>query len=239
MKRNHLLEKVANLLKDEQPGKLLDVGCGDGNLSQAAKALGFNVIAADLDNERFKFNGDIEFRKVDLNKALPFSKSCFEYVIAMEVIEHLDNLTFFIEELNRILIDNGVLIISTPNMLNLKSRIRFLFEGTFDYFREPPLEQFRDPKSNNLNIHINICKLQELEYILFKNKFKIEKIATSLFEPTAIWFSFIIPLMKLQMCIKRHQANKKGNIDYSRIHSMLLTREILYGRHLIIKARKV
>jgi len=238
MKRNYLLERVAKLLKEERPGKFLDVGCGDGDFSNAAKELGFDVTAADLDDGRFKFNGRIEFRKLDLNEALPFANNSFDCVVAMEVIEHLSNLNFFVEELSRITMNSGTLLLSTPNILNLKSRMRFLFEGAFDFFREPPLEQYKDPKSSNLNIHINICRLHELEYILFKNKFKIEKIATSLFEPTAMWFSFIVPLMMFHMRTKQSRANKKGNIDYSRIHKILLCPEVLYGRHLIIKARK-
>ena len=178
MKRNYLLEKITGLLKEERPGKILDVGCGDGDFSKAAKDLGFNVIAADLDDGRFKFNGHIEFRKLNLNEALPFANNYFDYVVAMEIIEHLDNLTFFVEELSRIMMHSGTLILSTPNILNLKSRMRFLFEGTFDFFREPPLEQYKDPKSSNLNIHINICRLQELEYVLFKNKFSAKGIVS-------------------------------------------------------------
>ena len=50
-KTNYLLEKIASLLANEKRGKLLDLGCGDGDYSFRLKEPGFDVIAADLDEK--------------------------------------------------------------------------------------------------------------------------------------------------------------------------------------------
>lgn len=141
------------------------------------------------------------------------------------------------KEINRILKLNGSLIISTPNILNLRSRLRFLFEGAFDYFREPPLDQIYNPKEKKFNLHIFAYRFQEIEYLLWANGFKIDQIFTSVYENLGL--SFFLPLIRLQLFLKEMRAKKRGNISYSRINKILLSKESLYGRHLIIKGIKV
>ncbi|MCA9406480.1 MAG: hypothetical protein KC684_08080, partial [Candidatus Omnitrophica bacterium] len=46
------------------------------------------------------------------------------------------------------------------------------------------------------------------------------------------------PLMKIQFFLKERRALQKGGIDYQRIHKILLSDEILLGRHLILEVKK-
>ena len=71
---------------------------------------------------------------------------------------------------------------STPNILNLKSRLRFLFEGAYEYFREPPLDQVKNPREVIFNLHLVPYRYHELEYLLSATGFKVEKILTSNYE---------------------------------------------------------
>lgn len=235
-KRNFLLERIVEIMSKERRGKVLDIGCGDGDYSFELKKLGFQVTALDIDEGRFKYKNEIEFLKCDITKGLPFSDNTFDHVLFLEVIEHLKNPYFVVEEINRILSKEGKLILSTPNILSLKSRIRFLFEGNFEYFREPPLEQIKNPREKKSNIHVLAYRLHELEFLLYSCKFNIEGIYTSVFDFSP--FLFILPLIKLQLYFKRVRSLRKGGIDYTRIHKLLLSPELLLGRHLIIKARK-
>ena len=66
---------------------------------------------------------------VDLNSPLPFKSACFDGVNLTEVIEHIENQAQLIREIARVLKPDGVVVISTPNVLNLHSRVRFLFTG--------------------------------------------------------------------------------------------------------------
>ena len=139
-KNNFLLEKVVNLFTTLPKGKVLDLGCGDGNYSKRLKDLGFDVIAGDIDVARFKYKNEIEFKHCDITKEIPFPANHFDYVLFLEVIEHLRNPYQVMPEINRIIKNNGSLIISTPNIVSLKSRFRFLFEASYEYFREAPLD---------------------------------------------------------------------------------------------------
>ena len=49
----------------------------------------------------------------------------------------------------------------------------------------------------------------------------------------------LLPIIKFQSWQKERRVTKKGgSIDYGRIHKILLSKELLFGRHLIIKANK-
>ena len=209
---------------------------GKGGVAKQAKDKGFEVVAQDADEGRFQYKQEIEFRQGDLNQGLPFRDRSFGYVVMLEVIEHLENPYFVLREISRVLKLGGELILSTPNIMNIKSRFRFLFEGAFEFFREPLIEQTR--KDSVFGRHIFPWRFQELEYLLFKNNLEIKNIYTDLFLPTAKCLCFLLPLIKLQCFSKRKRSLKKGGPDYLRLHKILFSPELLYGRHLIIKARK-
>ncbi len=152
----------------------------------------------------------------------------------------MENPSFSLKEFSRILKKNGYLYLSTPNILNLRSRLRFLMEGAFDFFREPPLEIFRKQINiNALDIHLTPLRIHELEYILFKCGLRINCIETDIFLREAKALSFLLPIINVQMGFKRRRAKRKGDIDYSKIHKILSSPELLFGRHLIIKAEKL
>lgn len=236
-KVNFLLESLIKSFSGLPKGKILDLGCGDGNYSRRLKDLGFEVVSGDIDIARFKYKNEIEFKHCDITKEMPFADNTFDYVLLMEVVEHLRNPYTVISEINRIIKKGGSLIISTPNILSLKSRLRFMFEGCYEYFREPPLDHVKNPKEVIFNLHIVPYRYQELEFLLAATGFKVEKIFASNYEGYGLWF--LLPVIKFQSWQKsRRTAKKGGNINYGRMHKILLSKEILFGRHLIIKAVK-
>lgn len=235
-KQNYLLEAVKRIFEKVNKGRVLDLGCGDGDYSAMLKELGFEIVACDLDQERFKYSRSIDFKKADITKDLDFEDRSFDYVLALEVIEHLKNPYSFIKELNRIIKPGGFLFLSTPNILNLKSRLRFLIEGSYEFFREPPLDQVANPKEKIFNLHLFPYRVHELEYLLFSGGFAVTEILASTYEN--FFLSFLLPIIKLQLFVKEMRSKKKGTLDYSRINKILFSKQLLFGRHLIIKASK-
>lgn len=235
-KKNYLLDSVLSVFENEKHGKVLDIGCGDGDYAYNLQNMGFDVLAGDMDITRFRYKNQIRFRKCDVNEKLPFEDKSFDFIVLAEVIEHVKNPYNVINELSRILKPSGKLILSTPNILNLKSRIRFLIEGCWEYFREIPLEHSKNPKEVIWNLHLMPWRYHELEYLLHYHNLEIKNIYTSKHE--GLWLFFLIPLIKFQLIAKERRAKKNGNIDFSRINSILLSKNMLFGEHLIVKAVK-
>ncbi len=72
----------------------------------------------DIDNETLKKIKDIDqnnFINHNVNDGLPFDESTADYLVCCEILEHLDNATFFLKEAKRVLKPDGRLIISIPN----------------------------------------------------------------------------------------------------------------------------
>ena len=234
-KENVLLKKMMEIFDREKRGKILDVGCARGDYSIKLKEMGYVVVAIDACKE-FQHKDQIEYKACDVTKELPFPNESFDYILLAEIIEHLKNPYFVVSEINRIVKKNGTIILSTPNILNIKSRMRFLFEGSYDYYREPPLDQIENLKENLYQLHLFPYRYHELEFLLFNCGFRIDKIFTSIY--ANLYLSFIIPLLKFQLWKKYKKSLKKRRLDYSRINKILLSKELLFGRHLIIKANK-
>ena len=239
MKKDYLFKKIAEIFSGLPKGRVLDLGCGDGHYSNELSAQGFVVQAADMDSNRFKFHDRVAFDRCDLNNPLPFANEAFDYVLFLETVEHLKNPFFVVNEISRVLKPGSTLIISTPNILNLGSRFRFLFDGSFDFFREPLLDYSKFHQNNLHNMHIVVWRYHELEWLLFESGLQAEKVHADHLKPQLkIASFFLMPLLKMRAFFKQRRALRKGGVDYQRIDKILHSEEILFGRHLIIQARK-
>ena len=104
-------------LADLPPGKVLDVGCGDGQFLNRMRQLGWGVDGVDFDsgaiaNAKEKYNLDL--RQGDLISA-GFKDQTFDAVTMNHVIEHVPNPIEVLKESRRILKPSGRLVLNTPN----------------------------------------------------------------------------------------------------------------------------
>ena len=161
----------------------LDVATGTGPVAISIKKIvGENGSVIGLDRSinmltETKRNLQLDVVQSDA-AALPFPDKSFDYVILLEVIEHLYNPQFVINEISRILKPGCSFIISTPNILNIGSRMRFLFEGSFDFFREPILDYSKVFPGALQNMHVIAWRYHELEYLLYRNNLLVDKVHT-------------------------------------------------------------
>ncbi len=113
------------------PTRLLDVGCGSGELLRIAKNNGVqNLAGVDGVQDALEKCRDIqgETHQVDLNASgLPFSNETFDGITCLEVLEHLYAPQNTIREIFRVLEKGSYAVISVPNPFSYAVRAKVLF----------------------------------------------------------------------------------------------------------------
>lgn len=148
--------------------KVLDFGCGAGAFTQRLLDNGFDVTSVDITKKNFKVEDQSKFVELNFNDELAVAKFVednfgrYDLVIGLEVIEHVENPWKYIRDLKTMLKPGGHLFISTPNVANWHSRLRFLTKGTFDDFNEQ--SQYE---------HINPITPWEIKLILERTQIKL------------------------------------------------------------------
>jgi len=233
-----LHESVLEKIKTEGKGRVLDAGCGWGDIAKALYKEGFDVYACDIVEDRIQPCPDgIHFDLLDLSGKLPYPDGYFDYVCSTEVIEHIKDPFALVAELRRVLKDKGLLFMSTPNILSIQSRFRYLFEGAYLWYKYPVIEWMED---GTQDLHINPIRYHEFEYYFHKNNMQIEDLFTS--KINYKWRLFFWPielLSRIQMKIKDFRSSRPGEISTKRLYKIMNTKDFLYGEQMIAKARKI
>lgn len=128
-----LASRVEKLLPVTTP--ILDIGCGTGAWLQRLRAHGFgNLHGTDLDIKQFGLDSVPIYRN-DLNaECWILAPERFRLITAIEVIEHLQNIENFFRNLHRYLDDDGLCLLTTPNIRSLHARLRYLLTADLKHF---------------------------------------------------------------------------------------------------------
>ena len=134
-------EIVFELIKKHlpSPSRVVDLAAGEGAFSVRLKALGHEVLAVDASRDNWKVpdielqvqNLDSEFAEKMLN-----GDNKFDAIVAIEIIEHLENPFCFARECAKLLKQGGLLFLTTPNVEAIFSRLVFLYTGRLNSFGE-------------------------------------------------------------------------------------------------------
>jgi SAM-dependent methyltransferase len=106
---------------------ILDVGCGEGDVSVALRELtGSRVVGVDISEvvvAHCRERG-LEAHRVSIgDEPLPFPNSSFDLVYMAEVLEHLHHPDPAADEIARVLRPGGHLLLTTPNLACLPNRL--------------------------------------------------------------------------------------------------------------------
>ncbi len=112
---------------------IIDLGCYTGLFCEALqkKYPEKNIIAGDYDDNNLKIARFIYphishlFKKINVYQ-INYDKDYFDCVIFQDVIEHLEGAANAIKEINRVLKQDGVLIITTPSPYYYKDLVNFV-----------------------------------------------------------------------------------------------------------------
>jgi SAM-dependent methyltransferase len=117
----HLVAFVRGLGKVE---RALDLGCGDGRLTDELKAeelTAADVSAVALGRARSRLPG-ARLVELDPDAPLPLEDAGFDLVLCAETIEHVRDVQLLLSEIRRVLRPGGTLAVSTPAHLALGRR---------------------------------------------------------------------------------------------------------------------
>ena len=165
--------------------KILDIGCGGGLLSEPMCRLGAEVTgidASDKNIEVAKLHSNKNNLKINYFCSSPEKfvvKDKFDVILNMEIVEHVEDVNFFLNSCCKLLKKNGIMFVATLNK-TLKSYI-FAIVGAEYILRWLPIgthewEKFTKPeelisilKKNDLRLD----KVDGMNFNLIKNKWSV------------------------------------------------------------------
>ncbi len=213
--------------------RVLDAPCGAGFFAHALREAGCQVSAADLDDRAAPLLGGA-FRNVNLAGPLPWADGTFDAVFTIEGIEHLENRYAFLRELARVLKPSGTLVVTTPNTVNLRSRVRFLGSGFFHQDPRPLREDTPHPLH-----HIGLATFPELRYALHTSGFRLVDVAHTHVKPVSVGYALLAPLIWVYTTIAfRKEKDPRQRAHNRAIRRVLLSRSALFGENLMLIAKK-
>lgn len=148
--------------------RLLDAGCGAGPALPYLQSQGYRLTASDFIYfpllEAHKRAPDVPLLNCDLNQGLPFCDASFEVILASEVIEHLSQAELFLAEARRVLAPGGTLLLTTPNLWDVRRAWAALTGTTWSGHRDPT--------------HINLLEPSGLRRLLLEAGFRRVRVRT-------------------------------------------------------------
>ena len=102
-----------NFIPLRKGARLLDIGCGNGDIS-AYFARGNDQYGVDVSDRRRDGNRNFRFSVVG-SEYLPYEDRYFDIVMSHHVIEHVDDQDRHLAEIHRVLKPAGILYLATPN----------------------------------------------------------------------------------------------------------------------------
>ena len=177
--------KLKNKFRPLSGINILDIGCGGGLLSEPMSRMGANVTGIDASDKNIKIAKlHSKKNKLKINyfcsspEKLKITKK-FDVILNMEIVEHVEDIDFFLNSCSKLLKKNGIMFVATLNK-TLKSYI-FAIVGAEYILRWLPIgthewEKFVTPdelisilKKNNLKLD----KIDGMNFSILTNRWKV------------------------------------------------------------------
>ena len=167
--------------------KILDIGCGGGLLSEPISRLGAKVTGIDASKKNIEVaklhakKNNLKINYICTSPEQLKKKDQFDVILNMEIVEHVENVEFFLKSCSKLLKKNGIMFVATINK-TLKSYV-FAIVGAEYILRWLPIgthewEKFLKPeelililKNNNLDVE----KVNGMKFNILTDKWSISE----------------------------------------------------------------
>lgn len=177
---------IASQIEPAQSAKILDVGCSDGKelIKMVKNIKNPQIWGVDIDKSAIYSAQKLGIKAVigNIEEGLPFKSNFFDIVIANQIIEHLNDVDFFIKEIKRVTRTNGYLIVSTENLSSWHNLFALLlgwqaFSQHLSYLRNigNPMRMARYANYDKSGMHVKIFTVRGLRELMTLYGLKIEK----------------------------------------------------------------
>lgn len=195
-----------NMINSESPvyfvketrGKLLDIGCGNGDALSVFHEKGFECYGIEIDSQAASFcnSRGLSVKQHDNLNHLDYPDDYFDVIIMAQVIEHIDNAEILLKEINRILRPDGKVYITTPNFSSYMRHVfkDFWVSGWF------------------LPFHVHLYSERSLKKLVNRFGFTVSKLYS---RSPAAWFN---------LCVKSFLSKDK---DVSTEHKSIILDSLL------------
>ena len=179
--------KVKNKKKPFSNLEFLDIGCGGGLLSEPMNRLGANLTGIDASSKNInvaKIHAKKNNLKINYVCSSPEkfnTKKKYDVILNMEIVEHVDDIDFFINSSASLLKKNGVMFIATLNktlksylfaIIGAEYILNWLPIGTHDWLKFVEPDKLKNICENN---GLKIKEVNGFKYNILFDKWDISK----------------------------------------------------------------
>ena len=179
--------KLENKKRPLEKVKILDIGCGGGLLSEPMRRLGAEVIGIDASDKNIKVaklhakKNNLDIKYICSSPEKLNIKSKFDVILNMEIVEHVEDIDFFLKSCSKLLKKNGLMFVATINK-TLKSYI-FAIVGAEYVLRWLPIgthewEKFVKPedlKKILMKYDLSLDKSDGMNFNIIKDEWSVSK----------------------------------------------------------------
>jgi SAM-dependent methyltransferase len=188
----------------------------------------------------------------NMEEKLPFDDDAFDVAVSVEGIEHIESMEKLLKEFRRVLTKGGRLVITTPNMLCLRSRFAYSMTGqrTLKTFIDECMSVQARDEDRIYHGHVFLVDYFQLRYLLHNTGFRLKQVLPSRFSPTSLLLApLMVPFVvlftflaarrwkrKFRKCNDKDIVSDGAQQPYDEICKHVLSPALLLTGSLIIEA---